>query len=49
MSGLLFPHVKDLHRFLAVSETSAHLDWGVMEGRLRLEQRDGVDWFSSLQ
>jgi glyoxylase-like metal-dependent hydrolase (beta-lactamase superfamily II) len=46
MSRLLFPHVKDLHRFLAVSETIAHLDWGVMEGRLRSEQRDGVDWFS---
>lgn len=46
MSRLLFPHVKDLNRFLAVSETSAHLDWGVMEGRLHMESCDGVDWFS---
>ncbi|NOT61229.1 MAG: MBL fold metallo-hydrolase [Acidobacteria bacterium] len=45
MSQQLFPHVKDLNRFLAVSETIAHLDWGVMEGRLRSERRAGVDWF----
>ena len=45
MSQQLFPHVKDLNRFLAVSETIAHLDWGVMEGRLRRERRGEVDWF----
>jgi glyoxylase-like metal-dependent hydrolase (beta-lactamase superfamily II) len=47
MSQQMFPHVKDIHRFLAVSETIAHLDWGMMEGRLRRDMRDGVDWFSS--
>ena len=46
MAQQMFPHVKDIHRFLAVSETIAHLDWGVMEGRLRREMRDGIDWFS---
>ena len=46
MSQRLFPHVKDLHRFLAVSETFAHLDWGVMEDRLRVERRGGIDWFT---
>ena len=48
MSQRLFPHVKDLHRFLAVSETFAHLDWGVMEGRLRVERREEIDWFFCL-
>ncbi|MBI1764012.1 MAG: MBL fold metallo-hydrolase [Acidobacteria bacterium] len=37
MSKLLFPHVKDINRFLAVSETVAHLDFAVAEGRLRME------------
>lgn len=37
MSNLLFPHVKDINRFLAVSETVAHLDFAVAEGRLRSE------------
>lgn len=37
MSKLLFPHVKDINRFLAVSETVAHLDFAVAEGRLRSE------------
>ena len=46
MSQRLFPHVKDLNRFLAVSETIAHLDWGVMEGRLCRERREGVDEFT---
>jgi glyoxylase-like metal-dependent hydrolase (beta-lactamase superfamily II) len=48
MSRLLFPHVKDMNRFLAVSETIAHLDWAVMEGRLRLEQRAEEDWFTPI-
>ncbi len=46
MAQQMFPHVKDIHRFLAVSETVAHLDWGVMEGRLRRETRDDIDWFN---
>lgn len=37
MSKLLFPHVKDINRFLAVSEAVAHLDFAVAEGRLRSE------------
>ena len=38
MSRHLFPHVKDINRFLAVSETVAHLDFAHAEGRLRLEK-----------
>jgi len=44
----LFPSVKDIHRFLAVSEAIAHLDQAVAENKLQLETRDGVDYWSSL-
>lgn len=47
MSRLVFPTVKDIHRFLAVSEAVAHLDLAVAEGRLGVEVRDAVDWYSS--
>lgn len=43
MSKLLFPHVKDINRFLAVSETVAHLDFAVAEGRLRNEGSAAAD------
>lgn len=43
MSKQLFPHVKDINRFLAVSETVAHLDFAVAEGRLRLESGAATD------
>lgn len=45
MAGHVFPSVKDIHRFLAVSETVAHLDLAVAEGRLQADIRDGVDWY----
>ena len=48
MAGLVFPGVKDIHRFLAVSETVAHLDLAVAEGRLLGEVRDGVDWYRGI-
>jgi glyoxylase-like metal-dependent hydrolase (beta-lactamase superfamily II) len=43
MSRLLFPEVKDLTRFLAVSEAVAHLDLAVTDGKLGLERREAVE------
>jgi glyoxylase-like metal-dependent hydrolase (beta-lactamase superfamily II) len=45
MAERVFPTVKDIHRFLAVSEAVAHLDLAAAEGRLRIETRDGVDYY----
>ena len=45
MAGLVFPGVKDIHRFLALSEAVAHLDFAVAEGRLMAEVREGVEWY----
>ncbi|MFY9554972.1 MAG: MBL fold metallo-hydrolase [Blastocatellia bacterium] len=39
-SMLLFPDARGYHRFLALSETVAHLDYAVAENRLTIE-RDG--------
>lgn len=44
----LFPDAKSYHRFLALSETVAHLDHAVAENRLALTRRDGVDIYSPL-
>ncbi len=41
----LFPDAKSYHRFLALSETVAHLDYAASEGRLVLEKRDGKDTY----
>ena len=41
----LFPAVQEIHRFLAVSETIAHLDQAAAENKLRMEERDGVDYW----
>lgn len=40
---LLFPEVRGYNRFLAVSETVAHLDYAVAENRLALERRGEQD------
>ncbi len=45
MAYLLFPKVKDASRFLAVSETIAHLDLAVAEGKLRMENLAKIDRF----
>ncbi|MBX3280462.1 MAG: MBL fold metallo-hydrolase [Acidobacteria bacterium] len=45
MAEKVFPAVKDIHRFLAVSEAVAHLDLAAAEGRLGIETRDGVDYY----
>jgi glyoxylase-like metal-dependent hydrolase (beta-lactamase superfamily II) len=38
-SGLLFPDVGSYDKFLALSETSAHLDYAAAEGKLVVERR----------
>ena len=39
-SSLLFPDANGYHRFLALSETVAHLDYAAAEERLTVERRD---------
>jgi glyoxylase-like metal-dependent hydrolase (beta-lactamase superfamily II) len=39
----LFPNVRGHHRFLALSETVAHLDFAVEEGKLQIERGEGRD------
>ncbi|HUF04833.1 MAG TPA: MBL fold metallo-hydrolase [Aridibacter sp.] len=43
----LFPEAigKDVHRFLAVSEAIAHLDYAVSEGKIGMEIGDGVEFY----
>ncbi|MBK6798407.1 MAG: MBL fold metallo-hydrolase [Acidobacteria bacterium] len=43
MSKLIFPHVENINRFLAVSEAVAHLDLAVADGKLTINQGDSVD------
>ncbi len=35
----------DVHRFLAISEAIAHLDYAESEARIHLEYRDGVEFY----
>ena len=41
MALRMFPDVKSYHRFLALSETVAHLDYAVSEGKATVEQEEG--------
>jgi glyoxylase-like metal-dependent hydrolase (beta-lactamase superfamily II) len=42
-STLLFPDAHGYHRFLALSETVAHLDYAVAEGKILMERRQEQD------
>jgi glyoxylase-like metal-dependent hydrolase (beta-lactamase superfamily II) len=42
-SHLLFPNANGYHRFLALSETSAHLDYATSDGKLTLENREAQE------
>ena len=42
-SHQLFPTAKGYHKFLALSETSAHLDFAVSENKLIVEIHEGAD------
>jgi glyoxylase-like metal-dependent hydrolase (beta-lactamase superfamily II) len=48
VSRALFPNADDLHSFLAVSETVAHLDYAHSEGKLNLEIGDGREVYRSM-
>ena len=43
----LFPDSinQDVHRFLAISEAVAHLDYAEGEGKLAMEMRDGIEMY----
>jgi len=38
----------DVHRFLAISEAIAHLDYAHSEHKIDLELKDGVEYYRSL-
>ena len=46
----LFPDAiaKDVHRFLAISETVAHLDYAETENKIAVELKDGVEFYRKL-
>ena len=48
MSRAMFPETDDVHRFLAVSETVAHLDYAHSEDKLALEISDGREMYRPL-
>jgi glyoxylase-like metal-dependent hydrolase (beta-lactamase superfamily II) len=48
VSRELFPGADDVHRFLAVSESVAHLDLAQMEGRLDVELSEGREVYRKL-
>jgi len=43
----LFPNAidKDVHRFLAISETIAHLDYAEQTGKIAVEMKEGVEFY----
>jgi glyoxylase-like metal-dependent hydrolase (beta-lactamase superfamily II) len=46
LSEKLFPTAKGYHKFLALSETSAHLDFAVSENKLLIERKDEQDIYA---
>ena len=48
VSRAMFPDADDVHRFLAVSEAVAHLDYAHSEGKLGLERSDGREIYRKL-
>ena len=48
VSRAMFPDADDVHRFLAVSEAVAHLDYAHSEGKLKLEISDGREIYRTL-
>ncbi|HLG13782.1 MAG TPA: MBL fold metallo-hydrolase [Blastocatellia bacterium] len=44
-ASLLFPDATGYHRFLALSETVAHLDYAVAENKLMIERRGAEDTY----
>jgi glyoxylase-like metal-dependent hydrolase (beta-lactamase superfamily II) len=48
VSRQMFPDADDVHRFLAVSEAVAHLDYAQSEGKIALEISDGREVYRGL-
>ncbi len=48
VSRAMFPDADDVHRFLAVSEAVAHLDYANSEGKLALEMSGGREIYRKL-
>jgi len=48
VSRALFPETDDVHRFLAVSEAAAHLDYAESEGKIAVEMSDGREVYRKL-
>ena len=43
----LFPNAidRDVHRFLAISEAIAHLDYAETEGKIAVEIKEGIEFY----
>jgi len=48
VSRAMFPDTDDVHRFLAVSEAVAHLDYAQAEGKIDVEMSDGREIYRRL-
>ena len=48
VSRKMFPNADDVHRFLAVSEAAAHLDYAESEGKIAVEISDGREVYRKL-
>lgn len=48
ISRQMFPDADDVHRFLAVSEAAAHLDYAESEGKIAVEISDGREVYRKL-
>jgi glyoxylase-like metal-dependent hydrolase (beta-lactamase superfamily II) len=48
VSRQMFPETDDVHRFLAVSEAVAHLDYAESEGKIAVEMSDGREVYRQL-
>jgi glyoxylase-like metal-dependent hydrolase (beta-lactamase superfamily II) len=48
ISRAMFPETDDVHRFLAVSEAVAHLDYAESEGKLTMEIGDGREVYRKI-
>lgn len=48
LANKLFPNADDVHRFLAVSEAVAHLDYAHSEGKVAVELRNGSEVYRKL-
>lgn len=50
LANKLFPDAikKDVHQFLAISETVAHLDYAEAQGKIAVELKEGIEFYRKL-